>query len=101
MVLVDGELVLVLVGISNEFWTIVWSKWEVWMSWLVKCVGELLVVVAVELMELIELMAVFPNKFCLDFWAGWFSSMLAVLENRLGLLVDALAVLLMVVGGEI
>ena len=104
-VLVVGELLLVLVKIANDFRTIAWSISEIWMGWLVSCVGELLVVVAAGLMKLMEWVAVFPNKFGSESWAGWFSSMLAVLENRLGLLVAVLVVLLMgvalVVNGEI
>ena len=46
-VLVDDEVLLVLVEVSNEFWAIVCSISEVWISWLVGCVGELLVIVAI------------------------------------------------------
>ena len=36
-VLVDEEVLLMLVGISKEFWTIVGSILEAWINWLVGC----------------------------------------------------------------
>ena len=35
--LVDEEVLLVLVGISKEFWTIVGSILKAWINWLVGC----------------------------------------------------------------
>ena len=36
-VLVDGEVLLMLVGISKEFWIIFGSILEAWINWLVCC----------------------------------------------------------------
>ena len=36
-VLVDEEVLLMLVGISREFWTVVGSILEAWINWLVGC----------------------------------------------------------------
>ena len=47
LVIIVGELLLVLLEISNVFWPIVWSIMEFWRGWLVIVVGEALVVVVV------------------------------------------------------